>query len=143
MIRIEIRKTSYLSFKMLSIKKSSIEIGKSRIKKSAMLHTSLMSSLARDGGTNLGHRFIKKFKKTLKTFIKWSQLLPETFEILLRPVWWATCRERQSPPSSLGRPRATDWQSASQQYLPGLPHPYFPIFAKSYFCTLLTYNAQH
>ena len=115
----------------------------------------LQSSLARDGGTNLGHRFIKKFKKTLKTFIKWSQLLPETFEILLRPVWWATCRERQSPPSSLAGQRATEGHSASQQYLPGLPihisdfckviflHSYFPIFAKSYFCTLLTYNAQH
>ena len=69
----------------------------------------LQSSLARDGGTNLGHRFIKKFKKTLKTFIKWSQLLPETFEILLRPVWWVTDREQQYHPSSLaGGRRATE-----------------------------------
>ena len=121
----------------------------------------LQSSLARDGGTNLGHRFIKKFKKTLKTFIKWSQLLPETFEILLRPVWWATCRERQSPPSSLAGQRATEGHSASQQYLPGLPIHIsrflqshisafiFPDFCKVIFlhpidlqCTALTLNAK-
>ena len=65
------------------------------------------------------------------------QLLPEIFEIVLRPIWWVAGKEQQSPPSSAAEgQRLTEAISVAQVVLLYLlaPHiPYFPILLKSYF----------
>ena len=58
----------------------------------------LQSSLAQDGGGNHRQYCITDLPKALKTLIKMSQELPEIFEILLRPSWWAAGNEQPSPP---------------------------------------------
>jgi hypothetical protein len=42
-----------------------------------------------------------KIQLTLKTLIKRSQQLPEMFEIVLRPSWWAAGNEQPSPPREI------------------------------------------
>ena len=55
------------------------------------------SSLSQDGGANLRHHFIQKNQTTLNKWMGRPQLLPEIFEIVLRPIWWATGSEQPSP----------------------------------------------
>ena len=56
------------------------------------------SSLSQDGGANLQPHFIKNNQTTLNKWMGRPQLLPVIFEIVLRPIWWATGTEQQSPP---------------------------------------------
>ena len=56
------------------------------------------SSLSQDGGANLQPHFIQKNQTTLNKWMGRPQLLPEIFEIVLRPIWWATGSEQPSPP---------------------------------------------
>ena len=56
------------------------------------------SSLSQDGGANLQPYFIKNNQTTLNKWMGRPQLLPVIFEIVLRPIWWATGTEQQSPP---------------------------------------------
>ena len=58
----------------------------------------LRSSLSQDGGANLQPHFIKNNQTTLNKWMGRPQLLPVIFEIVLRPIWWATGTEQQSPP---------------------------------------------
>ena len=56
------------------------------------------SSLSQRWGADLRPQCSVKVQKTLKTLIKRSQELPEMFEIVLRPLWWAAGNEQPSPP---------------------------------------------
>ena len=89
------------------------------------------SSLSQDGGANLQPHFIKKNQTTLNKWMGRPQLLPVIFEIVLRPIWWATGTEQQSPPSSPAEGwRRTEAISVAQvvlQYLLAQHIPYFPI----------------
>ena len=58
----------------------------------------LQSSLARDGGANLRSHCIEKIPMTLNKWMGRSQLLPEMFEIVLRPILWVAGSEQPSPP---------------------------------------------
>ena len=56
------------------------------------------SSLSQRWGADLRPQCSVNVQKTLKTLIKRSQELPEMFEIVLRPLWWAAGNEQPSPP---------------------------------------------
>ena len=63
----------------------------------------------------------KKSQMTLNKWMGRPQLLPEIFEIVLRPIWWVAGKEQQSPPSSAAEgQRLTEAISVAQvvlQYL--------------------------
>ena len=79
------------------------------------------SSLSQDGGANLQPHFIKNNQTTLNKWMGRPHLLPEIFEIVLRPIWWVAGKEQQSPPSSAAEgQRLTEAISVAQvvlQYL--------------------------
>ena len=56
------------------------------------------SSLAQRWGSDLRPQYHVKIQMTLKILIKRSQQLPEMFEIVLGPSWWAAGNEQPSPP---------------------------------------------
>ena len=64
---------------------------------------------------------LEKIPKPLKRWMGRPQLLPEIFEIVLRPIWWVAGKEQQSPPSSAAEgQRLTEAISVAQvvlQYL--------------------------
>ena len=63
-----------------------------------MILQCLQSSLAQEGGANHWQLCITDLQTTLKTWIGRSKELPEIFEIVLRPFWWAAGSEQPSPP---------------------------------------------
>ena len=56
------------------------------------------SSPAQRWGSDIRPQYRVKIQMTLKTLIKRSQQLPQMFEIVLRPNWWASGNEQPSPP---------------------------------------------
>ena len=54
---------------------------------------------------------------TLNKWMGRPQLLPEIFEIVLRPIWWVAGKEQQSPPSSAAEGQRLTEQKSGRQML--------------------------
>ena len=94
------------------------------------------SSPSQRWGADLRPQCTVKIQKTLKTLTKRSKELPEIFEIVLRPLWWATVSEQPSPP--LHPPTVRGLLNCFQFLLVALDFfppstQYFSFFCKSYF----------
>ena len=74
----------------------------------------LQSSLVQHGGANLWSHCSRKLRITLNRWMGRPHLLPEIFEIVLRPIWWAAGCEQPSPP--LHRAAAAQLLSCSDKY---------------------------
>ena len=60
-----------------------------------------------------------------------------------RSIWWVAGSKQPSPPLPSPVCEVLNGNQLLHQYLSWSPHPYFPIFVKSYFCPTSICIAQH